>query len=72
MKLEKIDLPRKYEYKEGVTNPLYERFKGWNKVSYSQLGSIKKYKAAKLCNDGFLVANVFRLLQEEINTFSQR
>ena len=48
MKLEKIDLPRKYEYKEGVTNPLYERFNGWNKVSYSQLGSIKEYKAGYL------------------------
>ena len=48
MKLEKIDLPRKYEYKEGITNPLYERFNGWNKVSYSQLGSIKEYKAGYL------------------------
>jgi hypothetical protein len=48
LKLEKIDLPRKYEYKEGITNPLYERFNGWNKVSYSQLGSIKEYKAGYL------------------------
>lgn len=43
MKLTKIELPRKYEYKEGITNPLYKQYDGWNKVSYSQLGSIKDY-----------------------------
>jgi len=41
MKLKTIDLPRKYQYTEGDTNSLYERFKGWNKLSYSQYSSFK-------------------------------
>lgn len=44
IKLQKVELPKKYEYKEGITNPLYKRFDGWNKVSYSQVGSFKDYK----------------------------
>lgn len=42
--MEKVNLPRKYEYKEGVTNPLYKKYDGWNKVSYSQITSFKDYK----------------------------
>jgi len=48
LKLDKINLPRKYDYKEGITNPLYKPFNGWNKVSYSQLGSMKEYKLGYL------------------------
>lgn len=39
-----ISLPRKYEYKEGVSRPEYKKFDGWNKISYSQNGSFKDYK----------------------------
>lgn len=38
-KLKKINLPRKYEYKEGESRPEYEKYKGWNKISYSQYNS---------------------------------
>ena len=48
--MKQINLPRKYEYKEGVTNPLYKKYDGWNKVSYSQLSSIKEYKEGYLQN----------------------
>lgn len=44
----KIDLPRKYEFTEGKTNPLYKRYEGWNKVSYSQYTSFKDYKMGYL------------------------
>lgn len=43
-KLEKIILPKKYEYKEGISRPEYKKFDGWNKISYSQNGSFKDYK----------------------------
>lgn len=43
MKTIKIELPRKYEFKEGKTNPLYKRYDGWNKISYSQYTSFKEY-----------------------------
>ena len=43
MKTAKIELPRKYEFKEGETNPLYKRYDGWNKISYSQYTSFKEY-----------------------------
>jgi hypothetical protein len=39
--LKKIELPRKYK----ATLPKYEKYNNWQKVSYSQLGSIKEYKA---------------------------
>lgn len=44
MKLEKIELPKKYEYKEGISRPEYRKFDGWQKISYSQNGSFKDYK----------------------------
>lgn len=44
MKLEKIELPKKYEYVEGISRPEYKKFDGWNKISYSQNGSFKDYK----------------------------
>ena len=48
--MKQINLPRKYEYKEGVTNPLYKKYDGWNKVSYSQWTSFKDYKLGYLQN----------------------
>ena len=46
--MKQINLPRKYEYKEGITNPLYKQYDGWQKVSYSQIGSMKEYKLGYL------------------------
>lgn len=48
MKTIKLDLPRKYKYIEGETNPLYKKFDGWNKISYSQKNSFKDYKMGYL------------------------
>jgi len=39
-----INLPKKYEYKKGVSRPEYKKFDGWNKISYSQNNSFKDYK----------------------------
>lgn len=39
MGLTKINLPRKYEYKEGESRPEYKKYKDWNKASYSQITS---------------------------------
>ncbi len=46
----KINLPRKYDYKEGKTNPIYKKFDGWNKISYSQYTSFKEYTMGYLRN----------------------
>lgn len=35
----KIALPKQYNYIKGETNPLYEKFNGWQKISYSQYNS---------------------------------
>ena len=43
MELQQVNLPKKYEYKEGITNPLYKQYHNWNKVSYSQINSFKDY-----------------------------
>ena len=43
-KLQKVTLPKKYEYIKGVNNPLYEKYKGFEKISYSQINSFKDYK----------------------------
>lgn len=42
----KIDLPKKYNYEEGVSRPEYKKYEGWNKVSYSQVTSFlsEEYK----------------------------
>lgn len=50
MGLKQIKLPKQYEYKEGVTNPLYKQYHNWNKVSYSQWTSFKDYKLGYLQN----------------------
>jgi len=42
MKLTKIELPKKYEFREG-TNELYKKYDGWYKISYSQANSFKDY-----------------------------
>ena len=44
MKLKQIVLPKKYQYIEGQSNPLYKKFDGWEKISYSQFTSFKDYK----------------------------
>lgn len=44
----KIDLPRKYQFIEGVTNPKYKKYDQWNKISYSQYTSFKDYKMGYL------------------------
>ena len=43
-----INLPRKYKFIEGETNPLYKRYDGWNKISYSQKTSFQDYKMGYL------------------------
>lgn len=48
MKTIKIDLPRKYKFIEGETNPLYKKYDGWNKISYSQKTSFQDYKMGYL------------------------
>jgi hypothetical protein len=44
--MKKIDLPRKYL----ATDSKYERFNGWNKISYSQNGSFKDYREQYIQN----------------------
>lgn len=44
MKLQKIKLPKKYQYIEGQSRPEYKKFDGWEKISYSQFTSFKDYK----------------------------
>lgn len=60
-----IDLPRKYEYKKGKSRPGYERYNGWNKVSYSQITSFlsEEYK-------GSYFSNYFLGIKDEGNIFS--
>lgn len=48
MKTIKLELPKRFEYKEGVTNPLYKKYDAWNKISYSQYTSFKDYKMGYL------------------------
>lgn len=60
-----IELPRKYEYIEGKTNPLYKKYDGWNKISYSQYSSF--------CSDeykGGYIAKYFLGLEDSGNVFS--
>lgn len=63
--LKKLDLPRKYEFKEGETNPLYKKYDGWNKVSYSQITSFisEEYK-------GDYFAGYFLGIKDDGNIFS--
>lgn len=39
--MKKIKLPKQYEYKEGITNPEYKKYDGWEKISYSQKTSFE-------------------------------
>lgn len=39
MQLNKIELPKKYNFEEGKSRPEYRKYDGWNKVSYSQITS---------------------------------
>lgn len=65
MKLKKIELPKKYEYKEGVTNPLYERFSNWNKISYSQYTSFKDYK------EGYIQDYIMKVSDNQSGMFGE-
>lgn len=60
-----IDLPRKYDYKEGESRPEYMKFNGWNKVSYSQITSF-------LSDDyrGDYIIGYFEGIRDEGNIFS--
>lgn len=60
-----LDLPRKYEYKEGESRPEYKKHNGWNKVSYSQITSFisEEYK-------GDYFASYFMGIKDEGNIFS--
>lgn len=63
--LKVINLPRKYEYKEGESRPEYKKYNGWNKLSYSQVTSFldEQYK-------GGYIANYFLGLKDSGNIFS--
>ena len=63
--LKKIELPRKYNYEEGVTNPLYKKYNGWNKISYSQKTSFKDYKM------GYLRDYILGLRSESSGIFAE-
>lgn len=43
-----IQLPRKYQFIQGVTNPIYKQYDNWNKISYSQYTSFKDYQMGYL------------------------
>lgn len=64
-KLKKIKLPKQYEYKEGITNPEYKQYDGWEKVSYSQVTSFEspEYK-------GQYIASYFAGIPDAGNIFS--
>lgn len=38
-KLKKVNLPKTYQYIEGVSRPEYKKFDGWQKISFSQFTS---------------------------------
>lgn len=65
MELIKVELPRKYEYKEGKTNPLYERYHSWQKVSYSQLNSFQDYK------EGYIQDYITKVTKNEGGIFAK-
>ena len=67
-KLKKIDLPRKYEYKEGITNPDYKKFNGWNKISYSQFSSFLDDEEEGY--RGGYIAGYFLKIRDDGNVFS--
>lgn len=65
MKATKIELPKKYQYLEGISRPEYKKFDGWNKISYSQNGSFKDYKL------GYLRDYVLGLSTEDSGIFAR-
>ena len=65
MKTIKIELPKKFEYREVVTNPLYKKYDGWNKVSYSQYTSFKEYRM------GYLRDYILDMREEESGIFAK-
>lgn len=64
MKLTKVELPRKYVYTEGKTNPLYERYHNWQKVSYSQLNSFQDYR------EGYIQDYITKVTENEGGMFA--
>lgn len=64
-KMKKIKLPKQYEYIEGITNPKYKQYDGWEKVSYSQINSFEspEYK-------GQYIASYFAGIPDPGNVFS--
>ena len=64
MKTIKIELPKKFEYIEGETNPLYKKYDKWNKISYSQYTSFKEYKM------GYLRDYILEMREEESGIFA--
>ena len=65
MELQQVNLPKKYEYKEGITNPLYKQFDGWNKISYSQVVSFKDYK------DGYIQDYILGKRKDDSGIFAR-
>ena len=65
-KLKTVKLPKQYIYEGGVTNPLYKRFHGWEKLSVSQINSFtdEQYK-------GGYYAGYFLKLPDEGNIFAK-
>lgn len=60
-----ISLPKKYEYVEGITNPEYKKFHGYNKLSHSQYVSFNS-----LHYSGDYIGQYFELLPSESNDFA--
>lgn len=65
MRLKTIELPKKYEYKEGESRPEYKKYNGWNKISYSQATSFKSGEYT-----GQYFANYFLKIKEESGIFA--
>lgn len=68
MKLKKLDLPKKYEYKEGVSRKEFKKYNGIAKLSYSQYTSFKDFE-----NNGYrgsYIAEYIIGLPKESNIFA--
>lgn len=61
-----ISLPRKYEYIEGVTNPEYKKFHGYEKISVSQYTG---FLSDNYC--GGYISHYFENIPRESNIFSE-
>lgn len=60
-----INLPKLYQFVEGVTNPLYKKYQDWNKISYSQFTSFKDYKM------GYLRDYILNMRAEDSGMFAR-